>query len=288
MNCLVFIAGMYIKISSDKFDFRDVFRDFLVISPNKADMEIVVKTSINITKPKGKLLVDDHVKWVSIPDGFFNTSLYLCPNNSEEVICRADVNRDWSKAEIVYYGDSQIAEYFIAGFVCEVLFRNRLLFKNGLVLHASAISWNGQGIAFTAPSGTGKSTQGNLWADYMGAEVLNDDRPALKLYNNKPYLFGTPWSGAKSLYQNGLAPLKAIVLLEQALENTVSCLSLPEALSGIIPRCFLPYYDQDDTPIMNKCLDSIGKILSHVPIFHLKCRPDQEAVEKLYQAITSA
>ena len=39
-----------------------------------------------------------------------------------------------------------------------------LLHQGGLILHASYIIWNDRGILFTAPSGTGKSTQAGLWA----------------------------------------------------------------------------------------------------------------------------
>jgi hypothetical protein len=255
---------------------------FLVADSTEIDLEIVTKSSTKITKPEGKLLIDNEAKWVCIPGEYYNTSIYVCDQNTGEVLCRADANQDWSRAEVTYIDNNQIAELGVAGFLCEILFRNRILFKQGLVIHASALSWEGQGLVFTAPSGTGKSTQARLWVRHMGALVLNDDRPALRLGNKRTYVYGTPWSGKRTLYYNASAPLTAVVLLEQAAKNQVIRLPAAEAVAQIIPRCFLPFYDQE---IMAMCLNNLGKILSGISVYILKCRPDREAVELLRQCL---
>ena len=48
-----------------------------------------------------------------------------------------------------------------------------LAVNDGILLHCSWIRWKDRGILFTAPSGTGKSTQAQLWCDLMGAELIN-------------------------------------------------------------------------------------------------------------------
>ena len=45
-------------------------------------------------------------------------------------------------------------------------FENVLINHTGFILHSSFISWQNNGILFTAPSGTGKSTQADLWKKY--------------------------------------------------------------------------------------------------------------------------
>jgi len=217
-----------------------------------------------------------------MPGCYYDTSIYLCEENTDKVLCRADANHDWSRAEVTFLENNQFAELGVTGFLCEIIFRNRILFKNGIVLHASALSWEGKGLAFTAPSGTGKSTQAKLWAKHMGALVLNDDRPVLKLENGKTYVYGTPWSGTKRLYHNGSAPLTAIILLEQAAENHIFNLTAATAVSKIMPRCFLPYYDKD---IMVMCLNTLAEMLSRISIYQLQCRPDREAVQLLYECL---
>lgn len=65
--------------------------------------------------------------------------------------------------------------------ICDLLGLERLLLsRQGLLLHASFIRWQDRGILFSAPSGTGKSTQADLWVRHRGAEVINGDRAALR------------------------------------------------------------------------------------------------------------
>ncbi len=56
------------------------------------------------------------------------------------------------------------------------------------MLHASLISFDGKGYAFSAPSGYGKSTHARLWRGYFGSRVLilNGDKPIIK-YDGKDF-----------------------------------------------------------------------------------------------------
>lgn len=51
-----------------------------------------------------------------------------------------------------------------------------LLERNAVVLHASYIEHEGDAVLFCAPSGTGKSTQAELWKKYRSARIINGDR----------------------------------------------------------------------------------------------------------------
>ena len=182
--------------------------------------------------------------------------------------------------------DSQLKNFIITtsavqkmpfdGSAGEVLFRTSLLFHNGIVLHSAAIDYNGNGILFSAPSGTGKSTQANLWRETKGAVVLNGDRPALRLVDGTVYVYGTMWSGTSPDSKNAKAPLKAIIMLEQAENNSIIQLSPQEAVQYLMPRCYLPYGAED---LLEKAIDNLDAILKKVPVYLLKCRPDYEAVE---------
>lgn len=249
---------------------------FLVHDPAEINLEIETKEIKKITKPKGFLLIDREAKWVCTTEGYYNNSIYICDENTGEIICKADANQDWSRAEMLILNNNQADKFSIFKFLTEIIFRNRIIFEKGIVIHAAAISWQGQGVIFTAPSETGKSTQAELWAKYMGAQILNDDRPALRLNDEKTYVHGTPWSGKRELFLNESAPLKAIILLEQALQNSISRIPVTMAVPYIMPRCFLPYYNKT---VMEKCLNNLGQILSDIPVYLLKCRPDLQAVE---------
>lgn len=162
------------------------------------------------------------------------------------------------------------------GGVGEVIFRTAVLFSKGIVIHAAAIVHEGKGLIFSAPSGTGKSTQADLWKKYRGAQILNGDRPCLRQNGGQVYVYGTPWSGTSKQYLNKKAPLSAIFILRQAPVNKIHRLSAEEAVRMTVPRCYLPYYDES---LMTLALSNIGEIIGKTPVFLLNCRPNLEAVE---------
>lgn len=56
----------------------------------------------------------------------------------------------------------------------------KLMIKDAFVLHSSYIIKDDEAILFTAPSGTGKSTQAELWKKYNNAIIVNGDRTLIK------------------------------------------------------------------------------------------------------------
>lgn len=162
-------------------------------------------------------------------------------------------------------------------------FQVNLLFSPGIVLHAAAINWKNQGILFSAQSETGKSTQARLWCEHEGAEIINGDRPAITIRNDGIYAHGTPWTGSDPSIYNISKPIKAIVLIEQSPENWVERLNPEEAVNLLIPRVFMPYFDEYLT---TKALDIVDQIIQKVPIYKLKCRPDVGAVEVLKKELS--
>jgi hypothetical protein len=112
--------------------------------------------------------------------------------------------------------------------------------------------------------------------------MLNDDCPAIRVSDGQPFVYGTPWSGSSNIFINSKVPILAVVLLEQAPENTIRQLSNHEAVNKLMPRCFLPYYD---SRLMDMAINTLEKIISAVPVYLLKCRPDREAVELVHQCV---
>ncbi len=157
-----------------------------------------------------------------------------------------------------------------------------LLHFNAVILHASFIRWNGKGIIFSAPSGTGKSTQADLWEKYAGAEILNGDRAALRRLDSAWRVYGLPYAGTSGIYRNESAPLTAVVALRQAKENSVRRISGTEAFRYLYPETMIHRWDRDfESRATNLLLD----VLHDIPVFLLECRPDQEAVEILKEQI---
>ncbi|MDO4491090.1 MAG: hypothetical protein Q4B85_08495 [Lachnospiraceae bacterium] len=153
-----------------------------------------------------------------------------------------------------------------------------LLDSNGLLLHSSYISYNDFGILFSAPSGTGKSTQAELWNTYRGAEIMNGDRAALKLEHEIWKAYGLPFAGSSGIYRNESSPVQAIVILKQYPENRIRRLSPREAFMKLYPEFMIHRFDQD---FVTKTTDLISQLLCTIPVYLLECTPDERAVEIL-------
>ena len=73
---------------------------------------------------------------------------------------------------------------------------------NTFLLHSSFIKWKDKAILFTAPSGTGKSTQADLWEKYENAEIINGDRSGIRKMDGKWTAYGLPIAGSSGIYKN--------------------------------------------------------------------------------------
>ena len=157
------------------------------------------------------------------------------------------------------------------------MFQNRLVMLGGLVLHASSIIYKGRGIAFSANSGTGKSTHTDLWRKLLGSEItyINDDKPAIRFLDGVPNLFGTPWSGKTDINHNISAPLHAIVFIERAEQNTIKRLSAADSIYQVITQVSRPYYDRE---VGIRALDAVERLVESVPIYLLSCNMSEDAV----------
>ena len=163
--------------------------------------------------------------------------------------------------------------------LCDLIGIETLLLKNdGLLLHSSFIRWNGKGILFSAPSGTGKSTQAELWEHYEGAEILNGDRAGIRCCDGEWTAFGLPIAGSSLVYKNDSAPLTGIVVLRQSSENRIGRLGQLEAFCCLYPETSVHQWHQ---PSAEKAATILQNLLSELPVWLLECRPDEGAVRLL-------
>lgn len=289
MICKLEIAGVRIDIISEyAFKLNRKLKRFAVSSNLEPDLKIQLHRSDAISVSEYTLKMDNHMKWFYDSDKKNSIFINIYDQLLDDILYQLQVNKQWNEASITYGDNTPDLVSAFTGPLGEILFRNRILFKQGIVIHSAAIEWNGRGIMFSAPSGTGKSTQAMLWGRYKGARILNEDRPAVRiaegqeLAHEKVYVHGTLWNGSSKKYKNHKVPLAAIVLLEQAEVNQIVRLNCREGISRLMPRCFLPYHDKE---LMNRAMDNLEKIVNATPVYLLRCRPDKEAVEMLYQCV---
>ena len=176
-------------------------------------------------------------------------------------------------------------EYLIAStlnVVSLLSLENLFLERDGFLVHSSFIRFQGNGVLFSAPSGTGKSTQASLWEQYEGAEILNGDRALLIRGNDSWKAHGLPIAGSSGIYRNESAPVKAIVVLRQSRANKIRQLSPSEALRYLYPEVTIHRWDHK---FVNTALNLVLDLLNSVPVFLLECLPDQGAVQLLKDTI---
>ncbi len=172
-------------------------------------------------------------------------------------------------------------EYMLTGLV----FSDRLTELGGMVLHGSSIAFDGRGLIFSAPSGTGKSTHAGLWRERYGERVVtvNDDKPAIRFSDTgEVMVYGTPWSGKTELNTNIAVPLTALVFLERSPHNAIRRLTAGEAMLYIGRELALPYHSE---ALCERLWDTAARLIQAVPVYLLSCTPDVEAAELVHDAV---
>ncbi len=162
------------------------------------------------------------------------------------------------------------------------MLRYALLFHEGMVIHASSIAYQNQGLLFSAPSGTGKSTHTRLWRKYVpGTVIVNDDMPMVRLKQGTPYLYGAPWSGKGVVHENMSVPLRAIVFLERSLTCSLEPMEPVEAVWRLFSAIRKPV-----VPLLaEKNLDVVSKFIERLPVYLLQCDMSEEAVRTSMRAL---
>ena len=200
-------------------------------------------------------------------------SLFFCQKDKTQYLYASE--EDYSKLHI-NVNETCSEEIFLELFI--VGFYSYMSMKNTLLMHASAVAYEGNGIVFTAASGIGKTTQAELWAQYKNAKILNGDKVFLKQEEDGIHAWGSPWKGSSPYACDESAKLRAIVVLEQAEENSIQKLTVLEAMQQFVPHVFFPCWDERCEQAVLTFLD---QVLEETEIFLLKCRPDETAVELL-------
>ena len=156
--------------------------------------------------------------------------------------------------------------------------------KDCFLMHGAVVAWKNQGYLFTAPSGTGKSTHLALWKKYLGdqAEVINGDKPILKVTEDEVWVYGTPWAGKEQWQVNKKVALKGICFLERGEKNSIQKIDSFSAL----PFLMRQVYFTDAPQSAGKTMELLDQMLKIVPLYKMKCDISKEAFECSFGAMT--
>lgn len=194
----------------------------------------------------------------------------------------ADITIAFDTAQILKDNPSfeteDLAEYMASGTV----FARRILSFDGYYIHSSAVVLDGKAYLFTAPSGTGKSTHTEKWIRLFGAHYLNDDKPVLRKVNGLWMAYGTPWSGKNDLSTNEGVPLAGIACLQRGESNSITRMSPPAAMPYLMSQTVSHLRVEN----VERKLALMDSLLKEIPIWDLRCLPDDEAAYMAREAMT--
>lgn len=271
MDCFAHVAGLNISFSGfDTYDALSCWQDFIADDTppyNISFYYINKKKDFEFTQDSyvlNPLVFHCHLGQTIIGLNDTVTGTY------SDIKMVAD--NDWSHLDI--YNSSAVIGGNEIRLLTDAVFRSRLAYYDGFAAHASVIVYNGEAVIFAAPSGVGKSTHAEIWRNHLSADILNGDHALVRTIDDKVYVFGAPWSGTSPYKKNEYAPVKAIVLLEQARQNEISLLSGSAAYMELVTQCHLPTWRDD---LVNDTLQNIEKAVSKTLIYKLKCNKDPSA-----------
>lgn len=167
---------------------------------------------------------------------------------------------------------------FLAMFAME----RHMMRRDALVLHCAYMEREGEAILFSAPSGTGKTTQATLWEKHRGTRVVNGDKSLLRCAGGVWTANGWPVCGSSQVCHDESMPVRAIVMLSQGKENAIERLAPFAAFSQIYGQITINFWNRD---AQQRAMDLIEQLVTQVPVYHLRCTISEEAVACLENAL---
>ncbi|WP_455544006.1 hypothetical protein [Intestinibacter sp.] len=256
----------------------DEYKENLIRHKNIKIKFIKYKTQPKLELP---ILYDkDYIRVYKGEKGFIREYRGVFENISHG--CLFELSDDNTYYEYHYYTNPKETLPTISNIFEKSGFEHILYKENTFILHSSYIKYKNKAILFSAPSGTGKSTQANLWEKYMGAEIINGDRTAINVNNGRWCAYGIPFAGSSNIYKNVTTPIKSIVILRQSKENSIRKLNKLEAFKYIYSETTVNTWNKD---YVNTIINLIMDMLEYIDVYMLSCRPDKEAVDLLKREI---
>ena len=272
---------------NNEYNYPFKFDAFSLTSNSKSVDIICSKNIINELNLYDK--ISSNFLLYSNKDYFFSYNIYAKSQNNyiwvqndsqEKPMIAFEISNSFKSWNLIFDKTNTCGKYAFE--YCTKFFPYAVLEIGGIVLHGVLMEYKGKGIIISAPSGTGKTTHARMWRDTQRALIINGDRALCRKIDNKWTGFGMPWCGTSGEYINRDVEISAIVVLEQAKENSVEKLDTLQAFNHMIPNITAPTWEKN---LLNKAMDYLEDIVNEVPVYKLKCTPDIEAVEVLKKEI---
>lgn len=288
MTILVYRRDMnnyYLKIADIKIHVKSPFKinismeseDFI---SDYEDEDILLEYKEVKESPKmdGKLVYENIVKFYETKEGFVH-ELYPMPDKNPYAWV-TPINKHYYEVRYLA-GEERYIEY--SRNIIDIMNIEQVLNTfNAFILHSSFIKYQDKAILFTAPSGTGKSTQADLWEKYENAEIINGDRSGIRKLDGKWTAYGLPIAGSSGIYKNKKAEISHIIVLKQGKENKLTKLSPREAFVKLYSETLVHTWDKE---FQENIINMITDVVQNVQIYQYESLPDKSAVEFLKEQV---
>jgi len=147
--------------------------------------------------------------------------------------------------------------------------------EGGFLLHSASAVRNGRAFLFSGLSGAGKTTISRLAPP--DAALLTDEVSYIRRQGDGYRAFGTPFAGELArLGENVAAPIAAVYLLVQGLENRIDPVPLREATQLLLRNIL---FFAEEPALVWRVFDAACEFVARVPVQRLTFFPDQRVWE---------
>jgi hypothetical protein len=164
----------------------------------------------------------------------------------------------------------------------QILLMYALARRRGMIVHSCGAGFAGKGALFLGRSGAGKSTLARLLGAAGGCTVLSDDRIIVRMFGDKPRMYGTPWPGEAGMAVNASVPLTACFALVKSAENRIEDLPASRVADVLLPVTSVPWYEEEAASAILATCDALA---AAVPFRVLHFRRDQDAVAMIRDTV---
>lgn len=196
---------------------------------------------------------------------------YLCDDEPIFTVSASEEDIEYERSlGLVGFADDYLESIAVYRKIAEILPQ-----YDAFLFHGSVITVGGGAYVITANSGVGKTTHTRLWIEeFPDAEVLNGDKPIIRIIDGIPYACGTPWRGKENYGKNAMQKVRGFAFLERGEENKAYQISPESAVIRFMSQVYLP---KSSRAALSKTLVLANKVISAARLVHLECNMQPEA-----------
>jgi len=259
----------------------DARRQVFGISHGTSD-DIVLNVRVGPvdSRSPGRLLFDSGMVWRSYDDHGEKVFRFTAPVHGSAPYKELRIDKDFRHGEIIINRSVDSGELIdpLEYPLDELVVVNKLGIGLGCELHAcGVVGEDGRGWIFCGHSGAGKSTLARLLSG-QNVTVLSDDRIIVRKVEGRVLLYGTPWHGEAGFAVATHAPLAGMLVLRHGTANRIEPMTRVEALSELMVRAFVPFYDEE---AVDTALVTLNAALDEAARGRFSFVPDGSAVEEI-------